>query len=110
MLHTIAAGTRDVQQQQVIYLAHARDHGLSYQPGEMEGLDCNARIVKLAALRSKGGESYDRRAHGRIRCTSSCVRQSRQPQAYSIIAISLTARHRLKSSTKHCESACFRAL
>ncbi|MBC8741234.1 NAD(P)-binding protein, partial [Paraburkholderia sp. UCT31] len=27
MLHTIAAGTRDVQQQQVIYLAHARDHG-----------------------------------------------------------------------------------
>ncbi|WP_429292093.1 NAD(P)/FAD-dependent oxidoreductase [Paraburkholderia sp. CI3] len=56
MLHTIAAGTRDVQQQQVIYLAHARDHGFNYQPGEMEGLDRNARIVKLAALRSPSGE------------------------------------------------------
>ena len=56
MLHTIAAGTRDVQQQQVIYLAHARDHGFDYQPGEMEGLDRNARVVKLAELRSTSGE------------------------------------------------------
>ncbi|WP_144110298.1 NAD(P)/FAD-dependent oxidoreductase [Paraburkholderia sp. BCC1886] len=56
MLHTIAAGTRDVQQQQVIYLAHARDHGFNYQPGEMEGLDRTARFVKLGALHSKSGE------------------------------------------------------
>jgi NADH:quinone reductase (non-electrogenic) len=57
MLHTIAAGTRDVQQQQVIYLAHARDHGFSYQPGEMCGLDRNARLVQLAELRTPDGES-----------------------------------------------------
>lgn len=56
MLHTIAAGTRDVQQQQVIYLAHARDRGFSYQPGEMRGLDRNARVVELAELRSPSGE------------------------------------------------------
>jgi NADH dehydrogenase len=56
MLHTIAAGTRDVQQQQGIYLAHARDHGFDYQPGEMEGLDRDARIVKLAELRAPSGE------------------------------------------------------
>jgi len=56
MLHTIAAGTRDVQQQQVIYLAHARDHGFDYQPGEMEDLDRNARVVKLAELRARSGE------------------------------------------------------
>ncbi|MGF6573007.1 NADH dehydrogenase [Paraburkholderia sp. GAS333] len=56
MLHTIAAGTRDVQQQQVIYLAHARDHGFDYQPGEMEGLDRGARVVKLAELRAPSGE------------------------------------------------------
>ncbi|KVK91046.1 NAD(P)/FAD-dependent oxidoreductase [Burkholderia sp. MSMB1498] len=56
MLHTIAAGTRDVQQQQVIYLAHARDHGFDYQPGEMDGLDRNARVVKLAELRAPSGE------------------------------------------------------
>jgi NADH dehydrogenase len=56
MLHTIAAGTRDVQQQQVIYLAHARDHSFDYQPGEMEDLDRNARVVKLAELRAPSGE------------------------------------------------------
>lgn len=56
MLHTIAAGTRDVQQQQVTYLAHARDHGFTYQPGEIDGLDRNARVVKLAELRAPSGE------------------------------------------------------
>ncbi|MGS1028662.1 NAD(P)/FAD-dependent oxidoreductase [Burkholderia glumae] len=56
MLHTIAAGTRDVQQQQVIYLAHAREHGFHYQPGEMEGLDRDARTVRLAELRAPSGE------------------------------------------------------
>jgi NADH dehydrogenase len=56
MLHTIAAGTRDVQQQQVIYLAHAREHGFDYQPGEMEGLDREARLVKLAELKAPSGE------------------------------------------------------
>src|ERR1700681_2254071 len=55
MLHTIAAGTRDVQQQQVIYLAHARDHGFSYRPGEMCGLDRSARSVQLAELRTPDG-------------------------------------------------------
>lgn len=57
MLHTIAAGTRDVQQQQVIYLAHARDHGFTYQPGEMCGLDRNSRSVHLAELRTPDGDS-----------------------------------------------------
>lgn len=56
MLHTIAAGTRDVQQQQVIYLAHAREHGFDYQPGEMEGLERDARVVRLAELRAASGE------------------------------------------------------
>jgi NADH:ubiquinone reductase (H+-translocating) len=56
MLHTIAAGTRDVQQQQLIYLAHARDHGFDYQPGEMEGLDRDVRVVKLAKLRAPSGK------------------------------------------------------
>jgi NADH:ubiquinone reductase (H+-translocating) len=52
MLHTIAAGTRDVQQQQVIYLAHARDHGFTYQPGEMCGLDRRRRQVQLNEIRT----------------------------------------------------------
>ncbi|AOJ89710.1 pyridine nucleotide-disulfide oxidoreductase [Burkholderia sp. MSMB0856] len=56
MLHTIAAGTRDVQQQQVIFLAHARDHGYTYQPGELTGLDRARRRVQLAEIRSQDGE------------------------------------------------------
>ncbi|MFP3711289.1 NAD(P)/FAD-dependent oxidoreductase, partial [Paraburkholderia sp. SIMBA_009] len=56
MLHTIAAGTRDVQQQQVIFLAHARDHGYTYQPGELKGLDRARRRVQLAEIRSPDGE------------------------------------------------------
>ncbi|KVQ65372.1 NAD(P)/FAD-dependent oxidoreductase [Burkholderia territorii] len=56
MLHTIAAGTRDVQQQQVIFLAHARDHGYTYQPGELKGLDRARRRVQLGEIRSQSGE------------------------------------------------------
>ncbi|MCA8092883.1 NAD(P)/FAD-dependent oxidoreductase [Burkholderia anthina] len=56
MLHTIAAGTRDVQQQQVIFLAHARDHGYTYQPGELKGLDRARRRVQLGEIRSQDGE------------------------------------------------------
>lgn len=43
MLHTIAAGTRDISQQQTTYIAHAREAGFSYQPGELCGLDRRAR-------------------------------------------------------------------
>ncbi|WP_175882708.1 NAD(P)/FAD-dependent oxidoreductase [Burkholderia sp. BCC0044] len=56
MLHTIAAGTRDVQQQQVIFLAHARDHGYTYQPGEVKGLDRARRRVQLGEIRSQDGD------------------------------------------------------
>ncbi|UXU89642.1 NAD(P)/FAD-dependent oxidoreductase [Burkholderia sp. S-53] len=55
MLHTIAAGTRDVNQQRVIYLAHARQHGFTYQPGEMCGLDRQVREVQLAAMTAHEG-------------------------------------------------------
>jgi NADH dehydrogenase len=55
MLHTIAAATRDVNQQRVIYLSHARQHGFSYQPGEMCGLDRQRREVQLAAVSALEG-------------------------------------------------------
>jgi len=63
MLHTIAAGTRDVNQQRVIYLSHARQHGFSYQPGEMCGLDRQRREVQLAAICAhEGGTTLEPRA------------------------------------------------
>ncbi|WP_321865521.1 NAD(P)/FAD-dependent oxidoreductase [Paraburkholderia tropica] len=55
MLHTIAAGTRDVQQQQVIFLAHASEHGYAYEPGEMLGLDRERRRVQLGAITMPDG-------------------------------------------------------
>ncbi|MEF7616632.1 NAD(P)/FAD-dependent oxidoreductase [Aquincola sp. MAHUQ-54] len=56
MLHTIAAGTWDVHQQQVSYIEHARRHGFSYQPGVPCGLDRQARELTLAPLLMPEGE------------------------------------------------------
>jgi NADH:ubiquinone reductase (H+-translocating) len=56
MLHTIAAGTRNVDQQQVSYIAHAARHGYAYEPGEVCGVDRSAKRIEIAALRSMDGE------------------------------------------------------
>ena len=55
MLHTIAAGTRDISQQQTTFLAQAREAGFSYQPGELWGVDRSRREVLLAEVRSADG-------------------------------------------------------
>ena len=55
MLHTIAAGTRDIAQQQTTYLAQAHDAGFSYQPGEMCGLDREARELLIAPIYAPDG-------------------------------------------------------
>ncbi|PJJ97620.1 hypothetical protein CO641_11825 [Lysobacteraceae bacterium NML91-0213] len=55
MLHTIAAGTRDIAQQQTAYLAQAREAGFAYRPGELAGLDRGAREIRLAAQHASDG-------------------------------------------------------
>lgn len=50
MLHTIAAGTRDISQQQTSYMAQAHRSGFGYQPGELEDIDTRAKEVILAAV------------------------------------------------------------
>ena len=55
MLHTIAAGTRDLAQQQTTYLAQATDADFAYQPGEMCGLDREAREILLAPIYAPDG-------------------------------------------------------
>jgi len=55
MLHTIAAGTRDLAQQQTTYMAQAADTGFAYQPGEMCGLDRAAKEVLLAPITMPDG-------------------------------------------------------
>src|SRR6201997_1050686 len=66
MLHTFAAGTWNIYQQQVQYVAHARTHHFEYVPGQLDGIDRIARLVRLAPLRAgnegvaRGGElKYD---------------------------------------------------
>ncbi|HIH2744780.1 TPA: NAD(P)/FAD-dependent oxidoreductase [Burkholderia lata] len=56
MLHTLAAGTRNIQQQQVVLLAHASEHGFAYQLGGMRGLDRAKREVHVDDLYSPSGE------------------------------------------------------
>lgn len=55
MLHTIAAGTRDVSQQQTSYMAQAHRSGFSYQPGELEGVDVASKEVILAPVLADDG-------------------------------------------------------
>ncbi len=55
MLHTIAAGTRDISQQQTTFVAQAHDAGFRYLPGEFSGIDRAAREVKIAALYAPDG-------------------------------------------------------
>ena len=55
MLHTIAAGTRDLAQQQTTYLAQATDARFIYQPGAMSGLDTVSKEVILNPIMAEDG-------------------------------------------------------
>lgn len=55
MLHTVAAGTRDVTHTQVTYLAHACGNGFTYQAGRMCGLDRTRREVVLGEMDAPDG-------------------------------------------------------
>lgn len=46
MLHTIAAGTQDLSQQQTPYLAQARAAGFTYEPGQFCGLTASGEASR----------------------------------------------------------------
>jgi NADH dehydrogenase len=50
MLHTIAAGTSDVSQQETNYIAQARDRRFVFQPGELKGINREAQRVHLGPV------------------------------------------------------------
>jgi NADH:ubiquinone reductase (H+-translocating) len=54
MLHTFAAGTWNIYEQQVQYVTHARAHHFQYVPGQLDAIDRVARRVHLAPLRAAG--------------------------------------------------------
>lgn len=55
MLHTIAAGTRDLAQQQTTYLAQATDANFAFQPGAMSALDKENQEIILNPIMSADG-------------------------------------------------------
>jgi NADH dehydrogenase len=61
MLHTFAAGTWDIHQQQVQYLLHARTHCFEYVPGQLEAIDRTAKRVHLAPMQGAGEAIADGR-------------------------------------------------
>ena len=54
MLHTFAAGTWNIYDQQVQHLVHAHTHHFEYVPGQVEAIDRAARGIRLAPLRLAG--------------------------------------------------------
>jgi NADH:ubiquinone reductase (H+-translocating) len=54
MLHTFAAGTWNIYEQQVQYVTHARAHHFQYVPGQLDAIDRVARRVRLAPLQAAG--------------------------------------------------------
>jgi NADH dehydrogenase len=54
MLHTFAAGTWNIYEQQVQYVAHARTHHFEYVSGRLEAIDPASRRIRLAPLRVAG--------------------------------------------------------
>ncbi|EGW0348208.1 MULTISPECIES: NAD(P)/FAD-dependent oxidoreductase [Enterobacteriaceae] len=59
MLHTFAAGTWNIYQQQVQYLTHARAHHFHYIPGQINGIDRTARRIRLAPMQLEGETLVD---------------------------------------------------
>ena len=54
MLHTFAAGTWNIYEQQVQYVAHARAHHFEYVPGQLDAIDRAAGSIRLAPLKAAG--------------------------------------------------------
>jgi NADH:ubiquinone reductase (H+-translocating) len=61
MLHTFAAGTWNIYQQQVQYVAHARTHHFEYVPGQLAAIDRPAGRARLAPLHFAGEVVADAR-------------------------------------------------
>jgi NADH:ubiquinone reductase (H+-translocating) len=56
LLHQVAAGSMDINDHELDYLAQARWHHFQFQLGEMVGLDRAAGLVRLAPIMDAGGD------------------------------------------------------
>lgn len=54
MLHTFAAGTWNIYEQQVQLVVHARTHHFEYVPGQLDTIDRESQRIRLAPLQAAG--------------------------------------------------------
>jgi NADH:ubiquinone reductase (H+-translocating) len=54
MLHTFAAGTWNIYEQQLQYVAHAHTHHFKYVPGQLDAIDRTVRRIRLAPVQEAG--------------------------------------------------------
>jgi len=54
MLHTFAAGTWNLYEQQVQFVAHARTHHFEFVPGQLAAIDRAGRRIRLAPMQVAG--------------------------------------------------------
>ncbi len=104
MLHTFAAGTWNVHQQQVQYLLHARTHRFEYVPGQLDAIDRTAKRVRLAPMHGAGEAIADAREleyDVLILAFGSRANDFGTPGLPSIVTSS-TARTRLTHSMRDC--------
>lgn len=58
LLHEIAAGTLDMQEDECNYLAHARQHHFRFVWGRMQGLDKERRRIELGPMDGNGDGNF----------------------------------------------------
>lgn len=58
LLHEVAAGSLNSYQDELNYIAHARQHGFRFEFGRMDGLDRARRLVLLAPIKDAAGEAF----------------------------------------------------
>ena len=78
LLHEVAAGSMDVHQHQLDYLAQARWHHFTFSLGALEGLDRARREITVGAIRDDRGVDVIPRRTLQVRHAGHRDRQPRQ--------------------------------
>lgn len=60
-LHEVASGTLDIHREGLSYAMLAKDHGFTFVPGEMDGINREARSIHVKAVLSEGEEVFAER-------------------------------------------------
>ena len=60
-LHEVASGTLDIHREGLSYAMLAKDHGFTFVPGEMDGIDREARTIHVKAVYNEGEEVFPAR-------------------------------------------------